>query len=745
MSRKYIIISIIITAVLALSAAALTASLYSGNSPKEAVEPAGKASPEQYPLLQAVPSDAAMVACFENFGTAASLMADSTKAVGALLGGNSGSLVSLMKDFSRSGSSSMKNKRAIVSVHYSGTLIPLLIVDLGDTVLDTTAASPAAVLQATAAKEGLIARQQDCADYAGDALKGHTLLLISESEPLINSSIRHIMSGESILSAKGFSNAVSFSKGKNTILANHSYAQRIVGFAMNRRFSKYSGFLGSVVPWSSMSVTEDKEGRLSMRGGIPLYPDDPSSYTNVFQGNGTPETRFPDVLPTGTDFAVALSVTDLDSYFAGYRRFLDSRGRLDSYSASNIAARGALGRTLEEWARHHGIKEVCKACFHGEKDLLSVVMCRTSGKNQVKDSQPAENKIPAAVSTLFGDIFSQEDNSVTINYKGWIITGSAAAIETLSGAHFLDITLRNQLSEAGVSARIPEKGSSFVLFYSMAEDPAIMDNSFRGPVASALRKTIEETTFTPAVFRIEKKDASLDLSLDVDRLVVISEKSPIIERDTTVVVPEGPFKVTNSGTGKTNLFYQNSNLFLCLKEETGKGLWGVPFKTPICGSVCTIDYYANGKLQFLFGAGSSLYLIDRLGRFVKPFPVDLGKEILIGPAAYDFTGAHGYTAMVLHKDNTIAMYDLHGKKPAFWKDITSGQTIKGLPELLEFKGEKYWIVRTSIQTHIFPFGGGEPLTKGTGGKMIRPESAITVDGGNIQAVCYDGKTRNVKL
>ena len=35
-----------------------------------------------------------------------------------------------------------------------------------------------------------------------------------------------------------------------------------------------------------------------------------------------------------------------------------------------------------------------------------------------------------------------------------------------------------------------------------------------------------------------------------------------------------------------------------------------------CGAVATIDYYANGKLQFLFAAGSRLYLIDRLGAMV---------------------------------------------------------------------------------------------------------------------------------
>ena len=748
MNKKYLILSISILAILVIAAVAGIVALYSDATPKETTPSMeGKASAEQYILLPAIPSDAVLAACFENLQSASRLISDSTKAVGAILGGNTSSLASLMRRLAdgEGPAASLRHKKAAVSLHFSGDMVPLLVLDLGDMQLDTSSTSPAKALASMVSEEGLFVKEQDCADYAGESLRGHTLLLVSESEPLVSSSSRHITGGVSILSAKGFTQAASLSKGKNVIFVNHDYSSKLISFGMSRRFNRYAGFLGNLVPWSSLSVTEDKPAHFAANGQYNLDPDDAASYFNVFQGSGIPETRFPETLPSGTDFAVSLSVPDLDAYFTNYRRYLDSRNQLDSYSASNVAARGAVGKTLEEWAKHLGIKEVCKAYFHGEKDLLSVTMCRTGGKNAAKDEGIHDNPLPSGVTALFGELFSQDDNSLALCRKGWIITGSRTALETISGEHFLDITLKAQLSDAGVAARIPDKGSSFVLFYSAAEDPTIIDNSFRPALAAAMRKVIEETTFTPMVARLEKKDNTIDFSLDADRLIVLSGKNPLVERDTTVVVPEGPFKVTNSGTGKTNLFYQNSNMFLCLKEEEGKGLWGVPFKTPICGSVSTIDYYANGKLQFLFGSGSSMYLIDRLGRFVKPFPVDLGKEILIGPQAYDFTGAHGYSAVVLHKDNTIAMYDLHGRKPAAWTDITCKETIKGLPELLEVKGTRYWVVRTSLQTRIYPFNGGEPLTKGTGNKMIRPESEITIDGGSVQAVCYDGKTRNIKL
>jgi hypothetical protein len=134
----------------------------------------------------------------------------------------------------------------------------------------------------------------------------------------------------------------------------------------------------------------------------------------------------------------------------------------------------------------------------------------------------------------------------------------------------------------------------------------------------------------------------------------------------------------------------------------------------------TIDYYANGRLQFLFAAGSKLYLIDRLGRFVTGFPADLGKEVLLGPDVYDFTGAHGYRAMVLHKDNTLSLYNLHGQKAENWTDIRPDAAVKGLPEYVDGgDGRHYWVVPTAAGPCVYDFGGGEPLPKKQAAKILK--------------------------
>ena len=102
--------------------------------------------------------------------------------------------------------------------------------------------------------------------------------------------------------------------------------------------------------------------------------------------------------------------------------------------------------------------------------------------------------------------------------------------------------------------------------------------------------------------------------------------------------------------------------------------------------------------------------------------------------------------MVLHKDNTIEMYNLKGRKPASWKGITASETIKALPERLEMDGSTFWVVRTSIQTLIFPFEGGAPVTSFEGQSMILPTSEIIIkDAASVEVQCYDGKSRTITL
>lgn len=93
------------------------------------------------------------------------------------------------------------------------------------------------------------------------------------------------------------------------------------------------------------------------------------------------------------------------------------------------------------------------------------------------------------------------------------------------------------------------------------------------------------------------------------------------------------FTVKNSATGKQNTLRQNADNSIELIDENGKSLWKKPLPGKICGAVAQVDHLGNGKIQYLMAEGTRLHLIDRLGREVSGFPMNLPAKAQKGPYA----------------------------------------------------------------------------------------------------------------
>ena len=702
MNKKLTIIAIVAIALMLAGIAWAVVRLYGNEKPRQ------QAVNTEYPLLRAVPADAAAVFCFDGTVKAQGILADSTGVLRAFIAPNDPTFAEYL---TKAGEG-----RMLVSLHNSGSLVPLVAAEVASA--DSTLLAP---YEALAAKAGLKTAFQD------------GLLLASRSETLLNSSRRHLDEGICILEAPGLSELTGRIGGPAVAFLSARQAPKLLQVWTSSRILKKTDFVRTLADWTAFELVSADEKHVVLKGTSAL-PDKGTSFLTALRGLKMPAASFGEALPYYADYAVSLPVGDVSSYLDRYRSFQDAKGKLNPY---NKALKEKAGRDMgpEQWALHYGIKEVVRAAYQYDGTQQDIILVRST-----RDIPTGSNPYAGNVATLFGNLFDVVD-TVCVSLPGhWTVMGSAVAAGPFSDKKFLDYPLRERLSDAGLS--MP---SGIVAYASVTDFPAVLTHLFSEAPAKVLGAYVSGSAYAPALAGIDLSSGNPDIRVSLDKRALKGNKVQVLERDTTVVIPKGPFPVLNSATGKTNSFYQNANMYLCLNDENGKGVWGVPFKTPICGYVESIDYYANGKTQFLFASESGLYLLDRLGRFVGGFPVDLGKPVLLGPKVYDFTGAHGYTVMVLHKDNSLEMYNLHGQKPASWKGINAPETVKELPELMEIKDKKYWVVRTSIRTLVYGFDGGEPLTKDEGGKMIRPDSQVTPSSRGITVDCYDGKTRDIKL
>ena len=174
-------------------------------------------------------------------------------------------------------------------------------------------------------------------------------------------------------------------------------------------------------------------------------------------------------------------------------------------------------------------------------------------------------------------------------------------------------------------------------------------------------------------------------------------------------------------------------------DANKKGVWAIPFDTPICGYVEQIDLYANGRLQMLFASGDKLYLLDRLGRFVNGYPKRLPKRVVMGPKLLKNVNGIKYSIQVLNDDNTISWYDVNGKPIEGWSDIVAPEFIKELPEFAKFAGKRYWIVRAPSQLLLYTIDGKQIEFPDKKRKIDRESEIELVQDGLFKVKCTDGK------
>ncbi len=728
MSRKSLIISLVILTLMILGVGIAVFSLYSGG---EDDVRSGNVVPdeERYLLLPAVPADAVLVACISNAG-----------------------LIDNLTPFGGLQSSPM-----LVSLHYNGNLQALYVFDAG--MASSVPSDDASALMKQVKSKGMYAEFVDCSASAdsGRLISGHSVILVSKTESLVQSSKRHLEQGLSVVSASGFTQASAAPFKDDVVFLSNVHSKLIAPGIFSRQYSRQHPFIASLTQWTVMDISKADTTGVGMNV-YPVFGDDPSKFMNAVAASAPGYSSVAHMLPSFTISAFSLPMEQSEPYLAAYQEYLESNQALRSRESKRAGLKSRRGISPEDFVRRLDVREVAKASFMLGGKVEDVNLMRIAREDTLlfigmdnksfRDYRPGIHSWPykSYIASMFGSHFELENEDCFTYMNGWVISGSMEAVREYTEGRALSYTLLQYMADAGRKNLFPSVKVPMVIYYSMTEHPEGRDAMFSKSFGKLIETYHTGCDYCPVVIAAQSGKNGMYLDLRMPKLNMLRTKAPEFVRDTTVVIPQGPFRVKNSATGRTNLFLQNSHGAICLQEEDGKGIWGVPFKGKLCGTAHNLDYYGNGKLQIIFGAGSRIYVIDRKGHYVNGFPLDLGSEIVLGPDIYDFNGTNAYNIMVLHKDNVIEMYNLKGRKPSSWTTIKAPETVKSLPERITVGGKTFWVVRTAIRTLIYPFGGGEPLTTFKGDEMIRPDSPVEVfDATSVNVRCYDGKTRTVKV
>ncbi|WP_319479441.1 hypothetical protein [uncultured Draconibacterium sp.] len=131
--------------------------------------------------------------------------------------------------------------------------------------------------------------------------------------------------------------------------------------------------------------------------------------------------------------------------------------------------------------------------------------------------------------------------------------------------------------------------------------------------------------------------------------------------------------INHTNKSKKEIIVQDINNQLHLIDADGKIIWSAPVSGKILGQIHQVDYYNNGKLQYLFNTSEKIYLIDRNGNSVANFPIVLKSPATNGVNVFDYNNNNQYRYFVACQDKKVYAYSHDGKILNGWIfDKTSG-------------------------------------------------------------------------
>lgn len=558
-------------------------------------------------------------------------------------------------------------------------------------------------------------------------------IIASTSHVVVESSVRHLESKTSIQDNSLYSSMAKSASGRSIIHINHQNIGKLFSGAVNRDYLGKAVFFSTLASWSTFRT--DYMGTALFSTGKVLNTKGTGNFLNAFSLQKSQSTKVLDLLPHSTEYVVTVPLYSPEAYLDAYVSYLETIKKINDYNYLNVMASRRLEETLSprEWFLSLGVEEIAVASIPDGKASEKIVLMKMDDPTRMK-------LFSGYISVLLGDLFAPSCEEAFSVSGDWVIVGSRKMTERLAAnvENDLYFSLKMYLEQTP-AASVCKDEVSVLGVVNLSKCTDSIKAYIKEDYSKHLIRGISKNNFNFLTFKIVNEGKALEPSIAwyAENMPLLpqppaakeSTSQKAVYDETVLSVPKGPFQIKNFLNGKKNYLQQMDDNKIRLLDENKRGVWTIPFEGKLCGYVEQVDHYKNNKLQMLFCSGSKLYMLDRLGRWVKSYPRTLPKSVALGPKVYDFDKNKHYTIMVLHTDNTLGMYDIYGKAIGSWTPVTLSEKIKSMPELLSAGGDHYWIVRTGYQTVICN-SSGIPVGDFTKKRRLLPDTKVETRSAN---------------
>jgi hypothetical protein len=523
------------------------------------------------------------------------------------------------------------------------------------------------------------------------------LLIAGTSSILIEDAVRTLQSEAGIYQQEGF-RKVGSSAGKyvlghlylNYPLLDHLFIPLVEG-EFRADLTSIAGLAG----WGEFDI--DFRDEVLLLNGMTYADDTMKGWLNLFRGQSPVRLEAPSVIPSNAGEFFVAGFSDISLFAANFMEELKIRGTYNEFQAAEKTARSTLGEGFFMGLIELISDEIIWFTIEGQgRDTFNeVVMLEVRSRSEANETLSRWLSAMAAVKNdkvsdytssfqlddqvsytiyTFPEIYFQQGMISRLIkrhfafYDNYIIfSDSQSAISRTIYQNILHKTLKNELYYVDLNNLISTK-SNFTYFLKpsnyLDRQNHLLNRKvqqFVQEIAPSVRK------ITGVIIQYVNQDELFYSNISLGFTPSVKEKAHTVWESLLDSTATGkPWLVTNHYTSEKEILIQDKKNSIYLINSTGRVLWKLRLDSPVLGDIYQVDYYNNGKLQYLFNTVTGIHLIDRNGNYVERYPVNLRADATNGIALFDYDKRQDYRIFVACDDRKMYVYDLEGNIVTGW-------------------------------------------------------------------------------
>ncbi|MBN2817664.1 MAG: hypothetical protein JXP36_01755 [Bacteroidales bacterium] len=610
-------------------------------------------------------------------------------------------------------------------------------------------------------------------------------LVLSSSPVLIEDAIRQSTLSKSLLDNAEFAEILK-TTGKNkeaNIFVNLSKAEKFYSMYSGLKTSSIAKSKSAFGSWTELDI--NLKDNLILLNGFTLHSDSTVNFINTISKFEPSKIEAEMVLPSSVTGYLAFGITNAKEYYKEYLNYLDQLGKLNTYKANLANLYEKYGVDFIKLFLNQLDNEItlaCKSSTATNSESYHLLLKTKSGTEAEKAIKQTITKLEAKFNDkltytykpdnefsyevyripiyplferLIGELFNVfDDNYLTIIDNYIVVSGTYKETCEFINEYSVKKTLANDEFYQNFASSLSSK--SHLIFYNNISNPnGFFTKYLNKQIIDGIEKN--KNTFQKlSTIGVQLSDVSGNPYFNT----FINYQEDFKGKPRTVweslldsTISNKPKFVTNHYTQQNEIFLQDDGNTIYLLNQSGRILWKLPLNEKINSDVYQIDFYKNGKFQYLFSTSSQIHLIDRNGNYVERYPINLKAKSTAGLALFDYEGNKNYRILIPCSDKQVYAYTKEGININGFGFKGSDHEVTQIINHFRVENKDFIVFGDKSYTYVLDRKGdervklNEPVEKSKNnnyylfdsGALSSSYITTTLKNGNIVTIDFEGK------